>query len=737
MKLSSKLLIWFSVVSVVIATITIGISWSFFNTKQKASDLSGDINNVYFGFLKLKNITNDFFALETIDTTFYVTGESEYLEQAYLQTTHIRESLKDLVLKHENSTNVIESIQEIEGALRGRDSIFSMLSVFAAQRGFKDYGMIGHMRDYAHRLEKKQLINKVDLLSLRRREKDYLLRHHYVYVQYFNKIADKIRHELIAVSSSHPEAEEILYELKQYNVMFLKVSQLDTKMGLHDNSGLKGKLNEVDKEVELKFNEALNIANFNKEAAISQIEKTFILTVAFILLICFFLANILSRQVTKPLSRLTRFIEGILLNDFRKMPSLGKAINTHEIKVLYREFNLMIDQLKQNQKEKDVLINQLSAGEKKYREMADKLPQGLFETDNSGVLLYVNKVWQDYFGYQKSEVEYNLNMNQIISRRKNIKGIKEQHEVVAHRSDKSWFPALIYMDEIVVNGEQKGYRGVIVDISERYEYVNLLKRERRKAQESDRLKSAFLANISHEIRTPINAILGFTTLLKNKNFTLNERQVYHDIIEKSSKELLKVFEDMIAVSRLESDDFKLEYKNVNLKEFADELKLKALTKASEMDKKLLQVNYEEVAGSDYLDMLTIDKQRVLDVLDRLMENAVKFTSEGHITLGHKVQKSRIIFFVKDSGIGIPKDKQQLIFDPFRQVDESNTKIHGGVGLGLSICKGLVTQMQGTIWMDSVPGEGAGFYFSIPFKKVSNYTLASTNFCTKPNLRVMA
>ena len=720
MKLSSKLLIWFSVITVATAAVSVGISASFFDTKQQALNLSEDINAIYFKFLKLKNITNDFFAFEAIDTSFYLSGKSEVLELAQLQNVNMRQGLNLLFEKHKRSTNVTHSLKDVETALKQRDSIFATLSAFVVERGFKDYGMVGKMRTYAHKLEESPNVTKAELLSLRRREKDYLLRHEEKYIVAFSAIAQKINNHLHTLRATKDQVAKDIADLHKYNETFLKVALLDKKMGLHDNGGLKGDLNNVDKQVEKTIERALYIADYNKNRKISQIEKYFLFAVAFTLLVCFFLANILSRQITKPLSTLTRYIEGIMLSEFKSIPKVVKRIKTREIKILYLEFSQMLDQLKVNQLEKDTLIDQLTAGEKKYRDMADRLPQGLFETDNRGVLIYVNKVWEEAFGYKKSEAEFNLNIFDAITRkRKNGKDVGDERltyrkdEVVAYKKDNSWFPALLYMDKVMVAGVHKGWRGVIVDISERYEYIKLLKREQKKARESDRLKSAFLANISHEIRTPINAIMGFTNLLKSKDFSIEERQVYHDIIEKSSQDLLDVFEDMISVSRLEADTVRLSNDTVNLTNFENEIKSYALEKSVEMQKQSIKLSYlpfEEVDEKE----VVFDKERVREILERLIENAFKFTDVGKVEIGHTLLKNKLVFFVKDSGIGIPKDKQQIIFDPFRQVEESNTRAYGGTGLGLSICQGIVNQMNGDIWIESTLGEGAGFYFSIPY-----------------------
>lgn len=134
-------------------------------------------------------------------------------------------------------------------------------------------------------------------------------------------------------------------------------------------------------------------------------------------------------------------------------------------------------------------------------------------------------------------------------------------------------------------------------------------------------------------------------------------------------------------------------------------------------KENIEISYiaQEEDDDDDINEIIIDINRVNQILMRLIDNAIKFTHSGNITIGHKLLHSKIIFFVKDSGIGIPKEKQRIIFDPFRQVDESYSKNHAGTGLGLAICKGLINQMNGSIWIESSPDNGTGFYFSTPYK----------------------
>ncbi|MCW3785075.1 ATP-binding protein [Plebeiibacterium sediminum] len=716
MKFSSKLIVWFSVLSIYVASLSTWINWSYFSSKGEAQQLSVDINSTYLNILKLKNISNNFFTLETRSNNYFKTTHSPFLIESNNQNILLNNEIDNLLDQYKRSEHINTPLLQIKQNLYKRDSIFKTLTTLATERGFKDFGLIGQMRFHAHQLEKNRHINKEALLSLRRREKDYFLRHEKQYISTFDSIYNTLAKNLTTKTNQLTKDH-----LEGYQQCFNKIVTIDDKLGLYDNSGLKENLDQLDELLEERVTSLIEFVKINNTKKIIQLRKTLFFIIAFAILICFFISNILSSQITKPLTKLTYFIESIILNDFKSLPKINLIKGTRETNILYREFSQMIEDLKSHEKERENLITQLTYSEKKYRNMAQKLPLSIFETDKRGTLVYVNKMWENSFGYSKSEAEYQLNIFKITAKNKNKK-----NEVIAHKKDASWFPGLLYMDKVLINGEHKGWRGVIVDISERYEYNKLLKEERRKAKESDRLKTAFLANISHEIRTPLNAIMGFSTLLKNKNFTEDEKQRYYDVIVKSSKDLLSSFDDIISVSRIETDNNPPQLQITNLKELEENILNTAKKQTQNLNKNHLKIYYHK-GNENYISDIIIDKNKVTEILTRLSENAIKFTETGTIEIGHTLLKTRIIFFVKDSGIGIPEEKHQIIFDPFRQVDETNTKTTGGTGLGLSICKGLVDKMNGTIWVESMSQKGSGFFFSINFTIPQSQSSGIMNF----------
>ncbi|HEX3009223.1 MAG TPA: ATP-binding protein [Bacteroidales bacterium] len=263
------------------------------------------------------------------------------------------------------------------------------------------------------------------------------------------------------------------------------------------------------------------------------------------------------------------------------------------------------------------------------------------------------------------------------------------------------------------NGEIKKLHGTLQDITERKLMERELKCAKQKAEESDRLKSAFLANMSHEIRTPLNGILGFSELLRKKNITTEKRQFYVDIICSNGKQLLGVISDIIDISRIESGQITIEKDYCSLpgmfNDLYDYLKNDLQAKGKSEIKPVVIPDPLQPDLS-----LFCDEIHLKQIMNNLLSNAIKFTQEGEIKFGYEVKGTTVEFFVIDTGIGIKQEYHHVIFERFRQANESPSREHGGTGLGLAICKNLVKLMGGNIWLISKKGCGSEFRFSLPF-----------------------
>ena len=231
-----------------------------------------------------------------------------------------------------------------------------------------------------------------------------------------------------------------------------------------------------------------------------------------------------------------------------------------------------------------------------------------------------------------------------------------------------------------------------------------------KAEESDRLKTAFLHNISHEIRTPMNGIIGFTNLLLEPNLDGEERHDFVEIIQMSSDRMLNTVDSILDISMIESKQVKVSISKTKIKEQVESIY--AYYKP-EADKKGIEL----ILNESYLTnnaVINTDSEKVYSIITNLVKNAIKYTHEGVIEFGFNKKGKNLEFYVKDSGIGIPRDRQAAIFDRFVQADIEDTRVYEGCGLGLSISKAYTKMLGGEIWVESTEGVGSQFYFTIPY-----------------------
>ena len=239
------------------------------------------------------------------------------------------------------------------------------------------------------------------------------------------------------------------------------------------------------------------------------------------------------------------------------------------------------------------------------------------------------------------------------------------------------------------------------DITQLKETEQMLIKAKEKAEEADRLKSAFLANMSHEIRTPLNAIVGFSSMLEEAE-DQEEKHQYITIIEDNNKLLLQLISDILDLSKIEAGTFDIIPERVNAKQLCNDLFQAMQMKTSPQVELRLKDNLPELT-------FTSDKNRLYQVLLNFVTNALKFTSEGNITIDYQIDGNEVKFSVQDTGMGIEPEKQEAIFTRFVKLNS----FIPGTGLGLPICQSIVTQLGGKIGVESEPGRGACFWFTHP------------------------
>lgn len=231
-----------------------------------------------------------------------------------------------------------------------------------------------------------------------------------------------------------------------------------------------------------------------------------------------------------------------------------------------------------------------------------------------------------------------------------------------------------------------------------------------KAEESERLKTIFLQNMSHEIRTPMNGIIGFLELLKEPDLDSDERKKYIEIVIKSGQRLLTTINNIIEISKIDSDQIHVKMSAINAPEAMDFFYNFFKPQAREKGIELILKNRLPAKKENFM----ADKFIFDNILTNLLNNAIKFTQEGFVEFGSYFENDSLIFYVKDTGIGIPKDRQEAIFERFVQANLNMTRPHEGSGLGLSIVQAYVKALNGKIWLESEMEKGTTFYFSIPY-----------------------
>jgi len=326
-------------------------------------------------------------------------------------------------------------------------------------------------------------------------------------------------------------------------------------------------------------------------------------------------------------------------------------------------------------------------------------------------------IWKNYI--HPEDLDNIMKLNQQLKDGQ-VKEMNIKFRATDHRGNIRWF-----VDKGVAlkneNGETVKLIGTISDITQQQVIEEQLILAKEKAEEADNLKSAFLANMSHEIRTPMNGILGFSDLLMSEDTTPQEQKNYIEIIYQSGKQLLNIINDILDISKIEVGQIQIHEENCSLNEMLNELQ--GLLKPTIQSKKGIKLEVHKEL-SDNESLVITDGYRVRQILTNLINNAIKFTSKGYVEFGYMLMPADelaenkapyIQFYVKDTGIGIPESKREIIFDRFRQSDESHTRKFGGTGLGLAISKGFVDLLGGNIWHDSIEKSGSTFFFTIPYK----------------------
>jgi len=369
----------------------------------------------------------------------------------------------------------------------------------------------------------------------------------------------------------------------------------------------------------------------------------------------------------------------------------------------------------------------LQDSEETYKGLFDSVTDAIYIQDERGIFLDVNEGAVKMYKYPREEFRGRTpeflsapgrnDVNKVAGYvAEAFHGVPQAFEFWGLDSQGRVFPKEVRLNKGKFFGKDVVF-AIARDITQTKKYEQDLMEAKEKAVESDRLKSSFLANMSHEIRTPMNVIIGFSQLLSDAGLPEESRDNYLRLIQSSGQDLLRLIDDIIDISKIEAGQLKISKENFYLNDVLMEINSSFIEylKLSK-NKSHLKISYIKPMQCEK-DIIHTDEGRFRQIMNNLLNNAIKFTDRGSIDFGYQAnflsEKPEYVFRVKDTGIGIPADKLEVIFESFRQVHVSDTKLFGGAGLGLAITRKLVEVLGGQIRVESSAAEGSTFYFTLP------------------------
>lgn len=491
-------------------------------------------------------------------------------------------------------------------------------------------------------------------------------------------------------------------------------------------------VDEIENEiVELK-------ADLNKQIT------TNLLKVVSIILFIYMLLFIIARRFSRKVQHSVKSIDQHFHTAAKNLNEIDEnEVEFSEFKDIVHAANLMI-------RERQIAEKNLVIEKTHFEKLFENAPAAILILNKDSFIDKTNKKFLQTFHFNSKDIiDKNIFDCLPFARQQNFSLFLEQLKSgsteiiqIAH-TDKDKQNERIFSvagTNIIVEEEFWGTYLLFSDITEEIKTKEKLKEAKEKAEESDKLKTAFLSNMSHEIRTPMNAIIGFSDLLSDPEIDAEAKANYITIIKSSGNTLLTLINDIIDIAKIESGQLQINNTITEISTVFEELNSTYKKKIKTLQK---DIEFHHIDRVEFpSEQIRTDASRLKQVFMNLIENAIKFTNSGNIEFGlNEVNDALLTFYVKDTGIGIAKDKRELIFERFNQADSGLSRRYGGTGLGLTISKNITELMGGKIWFESAEGKGSTFYFSIqhnPYvsKPVKEETPGNTEIFNLSNYKIL-
>ncbi len=517
--------------------------------------------------------------------------------------------------------------------------------------------------------------------------------------------------EIISIYSNYGDFEFFLFDFSREGLQQISDDYILVSEPIFEN-------NKIIAYIHLTY----STINLNNKIKIHL--ETFIVIAFFMILLSLILSLWSQSFIIKPILQLTKFTKKISnISDYSSFRL--KEYHNNEFSVLYSSFNKMLNKLEERRNKYLSAERFLKQSKEQFEKITSFANDTIFMINKNADIVFWNKAAEKLFGYKKEEVmekkfyillskkKHKLVLEKTFSNLEKIKRKKKNYNNIEFFLQKKNFEKIIVSASITTTYINGDWNLIVIlrDITEQKKFEINLRKAKKKAEESDKLKSFFLANISHEIRTPMNAIIGFSDILAMPNFPEKDRKTYISYLKESTNTLLQLIDNIMDLSKMEAGQIKLKKEKFIissiLKEEMNLLKIKKERENKNIEFKINN-NIEDFA-------IFSDKERIRQVIKNLLNNAFKFTERGKIEISFFINDENYLqFSVKDTGIGIKKEYKNIIFIRFRKVEENVFQNYQGAGLGLTISKKIIELLDGRIWFTSEINKGSTFHFIIPF-----------------------